>query len=229
MVFAISVSNPSVQFVISDGIPVILIIMLDFPTANVYNLNREIARKGCGEMNYKERKRARLMYLLPMMLALTGLALLVLEWAVSFDDLNTLSELLFLLKSNWYIILLPVVLMVFYFIRIQPVGAYIGAGLAALLLLVQLIVAVLLGRNGGSATGLVAWVPGHGLFTSIGAARGGWGIGSGLALFANLCLVLSNFSAVFSCLYYVQVKRKSDRRLAAVSAAADRADADPDL
>ena len=116
-------------------------------------------------MNYKERKRARLMYLLPMMLALTGLALLVLEWAVSFDDLNTLSELLFLLKSNWYIILLPVVLMVFYFIRIQPVGAYIGAGLAALLLLVQLIVAVLLGRSGGT--------PVAGTTAATAAVRGG--------------------------------------------------------
>ena len=181
-------------------------------------------------MTYKERKRARLMYLFPMMLALTGLALLFFEWALSFDDLNALQDLKALLQHNWYILILPVILMILCAIRIPPLGAYIAAGTAALLFLIQLIVAFLLGRSGGAAAGLVAWTPGNGLFVAIRSVKDGWTLSGGTALFAHLCLMLTNLSAVFSCLYYVRIKNLSDRRRAqAAQPVGAAAESDPDL
>lgn len=166
-------------------------------------------------MTYKERKRARLMYLFPLMLALTGLALLFFEWALSFDDLNALQDLKLLLQHNWFILLLPLILMILCAIRVPPLGAYIAAGVAALLFLVQLVVAFLLGRSGGAAAGLAAWIPGNALFAAIRSVKDGWTLAGGVQLFAHLCLVLTNLSAVFSCLGYVRVKTLSDRRRSA--------------
>lgn len=163
-------------------------------------------------MTYKERKRARLMYLFPMMLALTGLALLILEWALNFTDLDALLDFKSLLTHNWYILLLPTALLVLYLIRVQPLGAYIGAGIGGVLFLIQLLVAFLLGVGGGTASGFTALVPGHDLFVCIRTVRAGWTVAAGIGLFANLCLILCNLSAVFSCMYYVRVKNRSDWR-----------------
>ena len=171
-------------------------------------------------MTYKERKRARLMYLFPLMLALTGLALLFFEWALAFDDLNALVDLKQIMQHNWFILILPLILMILCMIRIPPLGAYIASGVAALLFLIQLVVAFLLGLRGGSPAGLVAWVPGNELFVAIRAVKDGWTISGGVGLFAHLCLVLTNLSAIFSCMYSVRVKNKSDRRRADKAAAA---------
>lgn len=183
-------------------------------------------------MTYKERKRARLMYLFPLMLALTGLALLFFEWALAFDDLNALQDLKAIFQHNWYILILPLALMILCAVRVPPLGAYIAAGVAALLFLIQLVIAFLLGSSGGNAAGLVALVPGNALFVAIRAIKDGWTLSGGVRLFAHLSLVLSNLSAVFSCMYYVRVKTMSDRRranLAKPAAAAAGNDADPDL
>ena len=140
-------------------------------------------------MTYKERKRARLMYLFPLMLALTGLALLFFEWALSFEDLNALQDLKFLLQHNWCILLLPIILMILCLIRIPPLGAYIAAGGAAVLFLLQLIVAFLM-RNSG-ADSFAAWIPGNALFAAIQAVKGGWTLSNGVSFFAQLCMLLT--------------------------------------
>ena len=61
-------------------------------------------------MNAKERKRAKLMYRFPLLLALTGLVLLLLHWVLGFSSMDAFGELLPLVRRNWYILVLPVVL-----------------------------------------------------------------------------------------------------------------------
>ena len=62
-------------------------------------------------MNAKERKRAKLMYRFPLLLALTGLVLLLLQWALGFASMDAFGELLPLVQRNWYILVLPVALL----------------------------------------------------------------------------------------------------------------------
>ena len=52
-------------------------------------------------MNAKERKRAKLMYRFPLLLALTGLVLLLLHWALGFSSMDAFGELLPLVRRNW--------------------------------------------------------------------------------------------------------------------------------
>ena len=118
-------------------------------------------------MNAKERKRAKLMYRFPLLLALTGLVLLLLQWALGFASMDAFGELLPLVQRNWYILVLPVALLLLYLFRAPVAAAYGGAAVGAVLFLIQLVVSFLLRRSGGDAAGLAAWIPGHGLFSSL--------------------------------------------------------------
>ena len=165
-------------------------------------------------MTHKEKKRGRLMFLLPLMLALTGLAFLLFNWVLQFSTLDALSDLKQLMQRNWYILLLPLIFLVLYLIKVPPLGAYIGAGVAAVCFLIQLIVALILFRSGKQADGLVQWVPAHTLLQNVQAAIYSVSLEHVLALLSDLCLLVANLSAVFSCLGYVQVKNESDLRQA---------------
>ena len=68
-------------------------------------------------MNAKERKRAKLMYRFPLLLALTGLVLLLLHWALGFASMDAFGELLPLVRRNWYILVLPGELLLLYHFR----------------------------------------------------------------------------------------------------------------
>lgn len=163
-------------------------------------------------MNAKERKRAKLMYRFPLLLALTGLVLLLLHWVLGFSSMDAFGELLPLVRRNWYILVLPVVLLLLYLFRAPVAAAYGGAAVGAVLFLIQLVVSFLLRRSGGDAVGLAAWIPGHGLFSSLQALAAQVSAASILAFAADLALVLCNASIIFSCMGYVSALRQATER-----------------
>ena len=164
-------------------------------------------------MNAKERERAKLMYRFPLLLALTGLALLLLHWALGFASMDAFGELLPLARQrNWYILVLPVALLLLYLFRAPVAAAYGGAAVGAVLLLIQLVVSFLLRRSGGDAMGLAAWIPGHGLFSSLQVLAAQVSAASILAFAADLALVLCNASTIFSCMGYVSALRQATER-----------------
>ncbi len=165
-------------------------------------------------MNAKERKRAKLMYRFPLLLALTGLVLLLLQWALGFASMDAFSELLPLVRRNWYILVLPVALLLLYLFRAPVAAAYCGAAVGAVLFLIQLVVSFLLRRSGGDAVGLAAWIPGHGLFSSLQALAAQVSAARILAFAADLALVLCNASAIFSCMGYISALRQATERAA---------------
>ena len=162
-------------------------------------------------MNAKERKRAKLMYRFPLLLALTGLVLL-LHWALGFASMDAFGELLPLVQRNWYILVLPVALLLLYLFRAPVAAAYGGAAVGAVLFLIQLVVSFLLRRSGGDAMGLAAWIPGHGLFSSLQVLAAQVSAASILAFAADLALVLCNASTIFSCMGYVSALRQATER-----------------
>lgn len=163
-------------------------------------------------MNAKERKRAKLMYRFPLLLALTGLVLLLLQWALGFASMDAFGELLPLVQRNWYILVLPVALLLLYLFRAPVAAAYGGAAVGAVLFLIQLVVSFLLRRSGSDAMGLAAWIPGHGLFSSLQALAAQVSAASILAFAADLALVLCNASTIFSCMGYVSALRQATER-----------------
>ena len=163
-------------------------------------------------MNAKERKRAKLMYRFPLLLALTGLVLLLLQWALGFASMDAFGELLPLVQRNWYILVLPVALLLLYLFRAPVAAAYGGAAVGAVLFLIQLVVSFLLRRSGGDAMGLAAWIPGHGLFSSLQVLAAQVSAASILAFAADLALVLCNASTIFSCMGYVSALRQATER-----------------
>lgn len=162
-------------------------------------------------MNAKERKRAKLMYRFPLLLALTGLVLL-LQWALGFASMDAFGELLPLVQRNWYILVLPVALLLLYLFRAPVAAAYGGAAVGAVLFLIQLVVSFLLRRSGGDAMGLAAWIPGHGLFSSLQVLAAQVSAASILAFATDLALVLCNASTIFSCMGYVSALRQATER-----------------
>ncbi|MEI3129442.1 MAG: hypothetical protein V8S89_00755 [Oscillospiraceae bacterium] len=152
------------------------------------------------------------MYRFPLLLALTGLVLLLLHWALGFASMDAFGELLPLVWRNWYILVLPVVLLLLYLFRAPVAAAYGGAAVGAVLFLIQLVVSFLLRRSGGDAVGLAAWIPGHGLFSSLQALAAQVSAASILAFAADLALVLCNASTIFSCMGYVSALRQATER-----------------
>ena len=80
------------------------------------------------------------------------------------------------------------------------------------LFLIQLVVSFLLRRSGGDAMGLAAWIPGHGLFSSLQVLAAQVSAASILAFAADLALVLCNASTIFSCMGYVSALRQATER-----------------
>ena len=86
------------------------------------------------------------------------------------------------------------------------------AAVGAVLFLIQLVVSFLLRRSGSDAMGLAAWIPGHGLFSSLQALAAQVSAASILAFAADLALVLCNASTIFSCMGYVSALRQATER-----------------
>ena len=182
-------------------------------------------------MNRRERRRGR-MYLLPLLLGLTGIALLVLEWVLriqsaggsgaldtalrsgSVDDVflhgGLLPSLLAAIRPSLPILILPAILLILYLCRIPPKAARFVACGVFLVFLVQLIVIIQCGKHDPGAFALR--VPGHSLLVDYRAFRADRTVGNFLPFCAGLCFLLSTFTAVCSCLIYSFVKARSDRR-----------------
>ncbi len=182
-------------------------------------------------MNRRERRRGR-MYLLPLLLGLTGIALLVLEWVLllqgadgsgaldaalrvgKVDDVflhgGLLPSLLAAIRPALPILILPLILLILYLCRIPPKAARIAACAVSALFLVQLIVVIRCGSHAPSAFALR--IPGYGLLSHRRAFAAEKTVGSFLPFCADLCFVLSTLTAVCSCLIYSFVKARSDVR-----------------
>ena len=185
-------------------------------------------------MDRRERRYGR-MYLLPLLLGLTGMALLMLEWVLqlhgagssgvldaalragSFKEMllhNDLFKALgATLRSNCVILIFPLILLVLYLIRIPPKAARIVAGVALALALFHLVVALYCGSH--TPTSLCLKVPGYGLLANAKTLRTDKSFVNVLRTCSDAAFVLSSVSSIFSCLIYSYVKARSDRRNAA--------------
>ena len=103
-------------------------------------------------------------------------------------------------------------LLLLYLFRAPVAAAYGGAAVGAVLFLIQLVVSFLLRRSGGDAVGLAAWIPGHGLFSSLQVLAAQVSAASILAFATDLALVLCNASTIFSCMGYVSALRQATER-----------------
>lgn len=182
-------------------------------------------------MNRRERRRGR-MYLLPLLLGLTGIALLVLEWVLwlqgaddsgaldaalragSVDDVflhgGLLPSLLAAIRPSLPILILPAILLILYLCRIPPKAARIAACAVLVLFLIHLGVVIHCGKHDPSAFALR--IPGHDLLLHYRAMKADRTVRSVLTYGADLCFLLSTFTAVCSTLIYSFVKARSDRR-----------------
>ena len=182
-------------------------------------------------MNRRERRRGR-MYLLPLLLGLTGIALLVLEWVLllqgadgsgaldaalragDVDDVflhgGLLPSLLATVRPNLPVFILPAILLILYLCRISPKAARIAACVVLALFLVQLIVVIQCGKH--DPTAFARRVPGHDLLVHHRALQAEKTVRNYLPFLADLCFVLSTFTAVCASLIYSFVKARSDRR-----------------
>lgn len=161
-------------------------------------------------MNRRERRRGRTMYLLPLMLALTGLALLPLEWVLRINDFDSFLNLRQMVLQALPAVLYPLVLWGLYLFRVSPKTAKTFSLVSVGLTLAQLIVILLCARK--PAAGLAAWIPGHALLRSVSALRGETTAQNVLLVCSDAAMLLTPFSAIFSCLRYAAVKKQSDAR-----------------
>ena len=160
-------------------------------------------------MNRRERRYGR-MYLLPLLLALTGPALLVLEWALRLDGFDGFDELRETLLHSSFSLLYPIVLMFSYIFRISPKTARIFSIVSLVLLLTQLFFVIYCATH--QATGLMPWIPGHMLLRSIKQLQTVENARNVLLTLSDACFVLSTLSTVFTCLIYAHVKTRSEAR-----------------
>ncbi len=160
-------------------------------------------------MNRRERRYGR-MYLLPLLLALTGMALLVLEWVLRAEGFEGFSELKQTMLRSSLSLLYPVVLLFLYVFRIQPKYARIFSIVSLCLSLIQLILIICCMKH--PAQGLLSWMPGHGLLYHVSAQQTLQTTENLLLIWSDAAFVLSNLSAVFTCLVYAKVKISSDQR-----------------
>ncbi len=188
-------------------------------------------------MNRRERRYGR-MFLLPLLLGLTGIALLVLAWvlelhgtgasgaldsalrASSFRDVFLHSGLLkslgAVVRPNCVILILPALLLLLYLIRIPPKYARYAVGLCLAVALFHVAVVLYCGKHAPSA--LCLKVPGYDLLRHLRSARVDKRFINVLPACADGAFLLSSISAVFTSLIYCFVKARSERRNAAFDA-----------
>ncbi len=160
-------------------------------------------------MNRCERRYGR-MYLLPLLLALTGLALLVLEWVLCLEGFGNFEELRLAMGHNILSLLYPIVLMFLFIFRIPPKTARIFSIVSLGLSLVQFILIIICMNKVPSA--FFHWIPGHLFLAHVRALQLVRNAQNVLLTCADACFVISNLSAVFTCLMYAYVKTRSDCR-----------------
>lgn len=160
-------------------------------------------------MNRRERRYGR-MYLLPLLLALSAMSLLVLEWVLRLEGFDGFDELRQTMLRSSVSLIYPLVLMGLFVFRIPPKTARIFSIVSLVLLLTQLILVIYC--NSHAVQGLMVWVPGHMLLRSIQNLQILRSAQNVLLTCADACFVLSNLSAVFSCLIYAAMKTRSDVR-----------------
>ncbi len=178
-------------------------------------------------MNRRERRHGR-MFLLPLLLGLSGIALLVLEWVLqlrgsgsgvldaamragSFKEIfGFLKSLGAILRPNLVILVLPLILLVLYLIRIPPKAARIASLVLLAAALFHVIVVLYCGGHAPNA--LFRKVPGYGLLAHAKNMRLNKNADSALLTFADAAFVLSTVSSVFTCLIYSLVKARSEER-----------------
>lgn len=160
-------------------------------------------------MNRRERRYGR-MYLLPLLLALTGMSLLVLEWVLRIDGFGDFEELKQTLLHCTLSLLYPTVLLFLYAFRVSPKVAKIFSIVSIVLLLVQLFFVIYCATH--QAIGLMAWIPGHMLLRSIKQLQTVENARNILLTLSDSCFVLSTLSTVFTTFLYAYVKTRSDER-----------------
>ena len=160
-------------------------------------------------MNRRERRYGR-MYLLPLLLALTGLALLPLEWVLRLSSFDAFGDLGQTVLHSSMILFYPLVLMLLFAVRVSPKTARVFCFVSLFLSLVQLIVALYCNR--AAPYGLLLWVPGHMLMPHIHAAQQARTAQNILLVLSDASFLLSSLSAVITCLIYAKVKTHSDLR-----------------
>lgn len=160
-------------------------------------------------MNRRERRYGR-MYLLPLLLALTGLALLPLEWVLRLSGFDAFGDLAQTVIYNCLCVAYPLVLMFLFVFRVPPKVARIFAFVSLALALAQLIVVLYCNKN--APHDLLLWIPGHMLLPHINALKEVKNAQNVLLTASDACFVLSTLSAVGTCLIYAAVKIRSDKR-----------------
>ena len=185
-------------------------------------------------MNRRERRYGR-MYLPPLLLGLTGIALLVLAWvlelqgagasgaldsamrASSLRDVFLHSGLLksldAVLRPNLVIFILPAILLVLYLIRIPPKYARFAVGLCLAAALLHTVIVLYCGKH--TATVFCMKFPGYDLLRHLRSARLDRRFLNVLPACADGAFFLSTVSAVFTTLVYCFVKAHSEKRNAA--------------
>jgi len=160
-------------------------------------------------MNRRERRYGR-MYLLPLLLALTGLALLVLEWALRLEGFGGFEELDLSIRHNIFSLLYPAVLMFLFIFRIPPKTARIFSIVSLGLSLFQFIIVLYCKENAPKE--FMLWIPGHMFLSHVQALQIIRNAQNVLLACSDACFILCNLSAVFTCLIYAYVKTRSESR-----------------
>ncbi len=160
-------------------------------------------------MNRRERRWGR-MYLLPLLLALTALALLPLEWVLRLEGFDEFDELKYTIIHNAAIVGYPIVLMFLYLFRIPPKTARIFSFVSLGLALLHLGAVIYCAKN--PAVPFMAWVPGQSLIAHVQTLKEAKTAQNILLTAADICFLLTNLVAVFTCLIYAAVKTRSDVR-----------------
>ena len=182
-------------------------------------------------MNRRERRRGR-MYLLPLLLGLTGMALLVLEWVLrlqavdssgaldaalragTVDDVflhgGLLQSLFAAIRPTLPILIYPLILLILYLIRIPSKAARIVTCLSLALFLVHLGAVIYCGRH--DPTPFTLRIPGYGLLNHIRTAKADKTVQNILLAGADSAFLASTFTTVLSTLIYSFVKARSDKR-----------------
>lgn len=160
-------------------------------------------------MNRRERRLGRL-YLLPLLLGLTGISLLVLEWVLRLEGFDAFGELKGTVVHCLPCLVYPLVLLVLYIAKVSPkvgrVFCFVSLGLTLLLL-----VLAYTAREAGPQGGLI-WFPGASLFYHRNQLKLFPSFGAKLLFWSDLCFVSGYLSAVFTCTLYAFMKTKSIAR-----------------
>ena len=182
-------------------------------------------------MNRRERRRGR-MYLLPLLLGLTGIALLVLEWVLllqgadgsgaldaalrvgDVDDVflhgGLLQSLFAAIRPTLPILIYPLILLVLYLVRIPPKAARVVTCLSLVLFLVHLGAVLYCGKH--DPTPFTLRIPGYDLLRHLRAAKADKSVRNILLAGSDSAFLASTFTTVLSTLIYSFVKARSDRR-----------------